>query len=141
MKKKIFLACLVAVVSTVSAYSYTYIGNCDGGIIIESTTGARFCMSNKIMNWWSAQAWCYANVSRLVTMYEMCPSWDGNTGTGKCPELENVTGSYKWLWSATASGVDSVFSVRGLDGSVVDYIARSLTAGYNGNVEMYAFCR
>ena len=34
----------------------------------------------------------------------MCPSWDGNTNYGSCPELKGKGSEY--LWSATAFGVD-----------------------------------
>ena len=133
MKKKILLTCLVALMSTTSAYSYT--GECKGGTIVESTTGATFCMSNKGMNWWSAQAWCQVNGSQLATMYEMCPSWDSNTGDGKCPELNGKVGGY--AWSATAAGSDYAFYVNLLYGAVNSYNSRS-SREYSGN---YAFCR
>ena len=82
MKKKLLLACLVGFLSVASAYA-----GCDGGTEITNTAGTTFCKSNEIMNWWSAAAWCKANKMQLATMYEMCPSWDGNTGSNKCPEL------------------------------------------------------
>ena len=139
MKKKIFLACLVALMSTTSVYSYT--GECNGGSIVKSTTGATFCMSNKYLNWWSAQAWCQVNGSQIATIYEMCPNWNGNTGSGTCPELKNVAGNYKFLWSATVSGTDNMFAVHAISGEVTNTYTKNLASGYNGYVEMYAFCR
>ena len=128
MKKKIFLACLIGLLSTTSAYPYT--GECNGGTIVESTTGATFCMSNKSMNWWSTQTWCQANGSRLATIYEMCPSWDGGTGYGKCPELTGKCRSY--IWSATVDGTYKAFYVQPVDGNIY---ARTRDEAN------YAFCR
>ena len=130
MKKKILLACLVTVISTPSAYSYT--GACNGGTIIENTAGTTFCKSNVQMNWWSAQAWCQVNGSRLATIYEMCPSWDGNTGSDKCPELKGKGDGY--LWSATATDIYYAFYVL-LSNGEVRYNVRSVKDDYS------AFCR
>ena len=105
MKKKILLACLVALMSTTPVYSYE--GECKGGTIV-----AGFCISNVTMNWWSAQAWCQVNGSRLATIYEMCPNWDGNGGY--CLELKG-TGSRN-AWSATAIGSDNTVTVELSDG-------------------------
>ena len=132
MKKKILLACLVTVISTPSAYSYT--GACNGGTIIENTAGTTFCRSNVQMNWWSAQAWCQVNGSRLATIYEMCPSWDGNTGSDKCPELKGPDGSdSKYRWSSTVNGNDKAFVLYPSNG-LVDVNERKTTSF------RYAFC-
>ena len=82
MKKKLLLVCIIGLLSITSAYA-----KCDGGTEITNTAGTTFCKSNVLMNWWSASAWCRANGLHLATMYEMCPSWDGNGGPGKCSEL------------------------------------------------------
>ena len=132
MKKKILLTCLVALMSTTSAYSYT--GNCDGGTIV-----AGFCKSNVALNWWSAQAWCQANGSRLATMYEMCPSWDGNEGSGKCPELYSKGEGN--AWSATAKGGGSAFLIRLSDGEVFSNSRFVSCTGYSCDNNYYAFCR
>ena len=125
MKKKLLLACLIGLLSITSAYA-----KCDGGTEITNTAGTTFCKSNVTMNWWSAAAWCKANKMQLATMYEMCPSWDGNTGSNKCPEL-NGKGSGD-AWSATASGSDYAFIVYLSNGDVDDKL-RYYSA--------YAFCR
>ena len=129
MKKRVFLACFIGLLTATSAYSYS--GDCNGGTIItandEKTT---FCVSNKTMNWWSAQNWCKANGSSLATMYEICPSWDGNADNNKCLELNGV-GSVT-VWSGTAGGSDYTFVVSLSDGYV--------NHGYRRNHD-YAFCR
>ena len=136
MKKKILLACLFAIISTTSAYCA-----CDGGTTITNTAGSTFCKSNTYMNWWSAQAWCQANGSRLATMYEMCPSWDGNEGSDECPELNGLSSnSSKTAWSATVYGSNYAFVVNLLNGSVYGdpyYTSSSI----RHSASAYAFCR
>ena len=124
MKKKLFLMCLVGLLSVSSAYAA-----CEGGTEVTNTVGTTFCKSNVGMNWWSAAAWCRANGMSLATMYEMCPSWDGNTGE-KCPELTSI----RDIWSATASGTENAFVVDG--GYVVESSMRR-----NGLNPKYAFCK
>ena len=105
MKTKLLLACIIGLFSVTSAYA-----KCDGGTEITNTAGTTFCRSNVTMNWWSAYAWCRANGLRLATMYEICPSWDGNVGNGKCPELSDGDGG--WAWSSTVRNVGSAFFVN-----------------------------
>ena len=127
MKKKILFACLVGVLSISSAYSA-----CDGGTEIKNTAGTTFCKSDVKLNWWSAANWCKANGMHLATMYEMCPNWDGNRGTGKCPELNGKGDNY--AWSATAHNSTHAFRVS-LPSGLVDN-ENTPRHGYG-----YAFCR
>ena len=131
MKKSLFLACLIGILSTASAYSYT--GDCIGGTIITTTAGKTFCRSDIDMNWWSAQNWCKANGSNLATMYEMCPNWDGNTGYETCPELENKTDGGD-AWSATVHDNNYAFAVN-LKSA---YVASNYRDRTNAT---HAFCR
>ena len=128
MHKKLFILTLIGLICATSAYA-----KCEGGTEITNTAGTTFCKSNVTMNWWSAAAWCKENGLHLATMYEMCPTWDGNTGDGKCPEL-NGKGSDR-VWSATASGSERAFTVNLSDGNVGDYY------GYRIDSYGYAFCR
>ena len=125
MKKKLFLMCIIGLMSVSSAYA-----KCDGGTEVTNTAGTTFCKSNVTMNWWSAAAWCKANGLHLATMYEMCPSWDGNTGSGKCPELN---GKDDAVWSATASDNDKAFLVLLSRGHVDPPKGR--------HYDYFAFCR
>ena len=126
MNKKLFILSLIGLISATSAYAA-----CNGGTEVTNTAGTTFCKSNVKMNWWSAAAWCKENGLHLATMYEMCPSWDGNTGSGKCPELKgNGLGE---VWSATANGSEYAFYVSLSDGDV-DRKGRD-------NRLFYAFCR
>ena len=134
MKKKLFLMCLIGLLSITSAYA-----KCDGGREVKNSVGTTFCLSNVDMNWWSAAAWCRANGLHLATMYEMCPSWDGNQGYGKCSELNGaIDHQFTWAWSATANGSAYAFTVNLSSAWVMaathDYNRTS--DGYN-----YAFCR
>ena len=128
MYKKLFILSLIGLISAASAYA-----KCDGGTEVTNTAGTTFCKSNVTMNWWSAAAWCKENGLHLATMYEMCPSWDGNGGNGKCPEL-NGKGQGE-AWSATASGSQYAFDVNLSNGLVTTY---STLYRYFGR---HAFCR
>ena len=116
MRKKILLTCLVCLLSATSAYSA-----CNGGTIITST--ATYCKSNVTMNWWSAQNWCHANGRPLATMYDICPSWNGNSGGSYgfnvCPEMSG--GPTGYVWSSTAKSEKEAFMVRLSDGHVGSY--------------------
>ena len=128
MHKKLFILTLIGLICATSAYA-----KCEGGTEITNTAGTTFCKSNMQMNWWSAATWCKENGLHLATMYEMCPNWDGNTGGGKCPELNGKGSGY--VWSATASGSERAFTVNLSDGNVGDYY------GYRIDSYGYAFCR
>ena len=129
MKKKILLACLFAIISTTSAYCA-----CDGGTTITNTAGSTFCKSNTYMNWWSAQAWCQANGFFLANIYDMCPSWDGTSGTDRCPELKDKSSGK--AWSSTAYGDKYAYYVVFSDGQVSMF---SRNEGQHTNFT--AFCR
>ena len=124
--KKILFASLIGVISITSAYA-----KCDGGTEVTNTAGTTFCKSNRDINWWSAAAWCKENGLHLATMYEMCPNWNGNTGSGKCPELKGIAAA-SFVWSATASGSNNAFGVHIMEGSVTTY---------ERTTPLYAFCR
>ena len=132
MTKKLFILTLIGLISATSAYA-----KCEGGTEVTNTAGTTFCKSNVLMNWWSAAAWCKANGLQLATMYEMCPNWDGNTGSGKCPELNGKGSGY--AWSATASGSEYAFGVRLSDGAVTTPSVRD--TDYRHYANFYAFCR
>ena len=128
MHKKLFILTLIGLISSASAYA-----KCEGGTEITNTAGTTFCKSNVTMNWWSAAVWCKENGLHLATMYEMCPNWDGNTGSGKCPELKGKGSGY--VWSATARGREYAFTA-GLSEGKVD------SSGHRTNdTGAYAFCR
>ena len=104
MYKKLFILTLIGLISATSAYA-----KCDGGTEVTGKSGS-FCVSNVSMNWWTAAAWCKANGMHLPTMYELCPSWDGNTGSEKCPELSG-TGNVI-VWTSTVAESMYAFNVE-----------------------------
>ena len=99
--KKILLATVMAIVMTTSAHAA-----CEGGTLSDD---GKFCISNITINWWSASNWCKANGRRLATMYEVCPGWDENVGTGKCPVITSSIGPY--AWTATANNSNYAFFI------------------------------
>ncbi len=104
--KKILLTAAMAI-----AMSTPAMAACEGG-----TESNGFCISNINLNWWSASNWCKANGRHLATMYEVCPDWDGLTGTGKCPVIASSISEY--AWTATASGSVKAFFVHPKSGYV-----------------------
>lgn len=78
---------------------------CVGGILQTGENGHVYCLSKNSMNWWSAYTWCQAQGRHLVTMYEVCPTWDG--GGSSC-NLSTFTKNPD-MWSATALGNDKAF--------------------------------
>ena len=131
MTKKLFFICLIGLLSINSAYAA-----CDGGTVIMASSGT-FCKSNVDMNWWSAAVWCKTNGMHLATMYEMCPSWDGNIGSGKCPEL-SASGD-GGVWSATANESELAFCVDLPNGKVRGTSYNKASVGRNHN--NLAFCK
>ena len=89
-----------------------------GGTIITASSGT-FCQSNYDMIWSNAEAWCLDNGMTMPTIYEMCPSWDGNMGSGKCPELNGKGGRH--AWSATIDDSKYAFNVHLPDGTLYSY--------------------
>lgn len=100
MNRKLFLLCLVGLMMSASANA-----DCEGGTVIGS-----YCRSNKLMNWWSAYNWCKSNSMRMPTIYDICPSWDGNKGY-KCSEMAFGTGQL-YGWTTTAEGEDSAYIIN-----------------------------
>ena len=105
--KKILLTAVMAIVMATSAHAA-----CEGGTLSDD---GKFCVSNITLNWWSASNWCKANGRHLVTMYEVCPDWDGNRGKG-CPVIASTL-NYP-SWTATADGGGGAFHVNPSTGDV-----------------------
>ena len=103
--KKLLLATMMVLVTATPAMAA-----CEGG-----TEQNGICMSNISLNWWSAANWCKANGRHLVTMYEVCPDWDGNRGKG-CPVIASTL-NYP-SWTATADGGGGAFHVNPSTGDV-----------------------
>ena len=128
MKKKLFLMCIIGLMSVASAYA-----KCDGGTEITIPSGT-FCMGKNAMNWWTAAAWCQANGRHLATMYEVCPSWNGQSGFQGCPGLSGSSDKY-YAWTATAYNSGGAFSVRLSDG----HVAADYSRNSDRTTHVYAF--
>ena len=114
--KKLFLTVAMTIIISTPAMSA-----CDAGKLSDD---GQFCISNIEHNWWSASNWCKANGRHLATMYEVCPDWDGNEGSRKCPVIASSIGVF--AFTATTSGHDGMFGIRLSDGTV-DFSVRNNT--------------
>ena len=115
MKTKLLtLATIVAVVFNIAqAQAET----CESGKLVTGNNGHVYCQSNNTMNWWSAYTWCEAQGRHLATMYELCPDWDGSTGS-KCTNYNAFDSAG---WTSTASQDNKAFRVYSpATGGVVD---------------------
>ena len=117
---------ILLIVNLFVLISSSALAACDGGTLSDD---GRFCISNMDLNWWSGFNWCKANGMHMARMYEICPDWDGNTGTKKCPVL--LTDKYiDAAVTATASGSAAMFYVRPTTGEVSNatHMGRALPA-------------
>ena len=76
------------------------------GYIVTSKSGT-FCSSYNGMDWYSAEEWCQTNGMTMPSIYEICPSWDGNLAS-PCPENPGDL-----VWTATTSHDNYVFYILG----------------------------
>ena len=82
--------------------------SCEGGTLQTGDNGHVYCQSDNMMNWWSAYTWCQAQGRHLVSMYEVCPTWDGSVGDGKmCNQSSFSNNDYNW--TTTASSTENAF--------------------------------
>lgn len=116
--KKLFLTAVMAIVMATPVHAA-----CEGGTLSDD---GQFCISDISLNWWSAANWCKANGRRLATMYEVCPDWDGNMGSGKCPVIASSINTRSW--TATASSGEWAFNVNPSKGEVSGITFRSSTS-------------
>lgn len=85
-------------------YVFPAYASCEGGTEITGKNGHVYCMSNVLMNWYSAFAWCDSQGRTLVTMEQACDideteRWDGGVGEGKCLNMVEA-GSNRNAWSS-----------------------------------------
>ena len=129
MKKKLFLICVITLLSATSVYA-----GCEGGTEINGG----YCRSNKPMNWWSAYNWCKANGRTMPSIYDVCPDWDGNAGSA-CPTMkgqnENCS-DYCYSWVTTVKDSGTVWYINLLDGKV-----HSPNVNIGRESALYALCK
>lgn len=103
--------------------------SCENGTIVTGNNGHEYCKSNDWMTWNDAFTWCEDRGYHLASMEEMCPGWDGETGDGKCANLNGVSSNW-YVWSSLAFGTSYAFGVYLADGEVVNnYYQGSPTPG------------
>ena len=98
------------------------------GAILTGVNEHNYCLGTKDMNWWTAYAWCEGQGRHLATMYELCPDWDGSTGTYKCANIsvpEYSSNSNIAFWSSTASGDRRGFYAFATQGGRIDTDVRN----------------
>ena len=112
----LFMACMLA--STLAEAAKT----CNGGVEVTAHTtatnskcqksgvnycnGKTFCVSNRMMNWWSAILWCRSNGRELVALEEACPNWSTENNT--CPNLAGKLPDYGWTSKISGNKAVSV---------------------------------
>ena len=82
----------------------------------------KFCQPSTLMLWDDAKDWCEKNGMKMPSIQELCPSWDGTKGIGKCPELKGKGIAGEYIWSATDERNGYAYCVE-------------LSLGYVGSVE------
>ena len=122
MKTKLLTLATIAVIAL--NVSGALAATCEGGSLITGANGHEYCQSNNTMNWWSAYTWCEAQGRHLASMYELCPTWDGSTGDGKCANINNSFSL--WVWTSTPYQENKAFAVFD-SGSVENTETRTYT--------------
>ena len=93
MKKVFVLVCGMMMSVSVSA------ATCIGGTMITGKDPNRsFCISDRVMNWWSAHQWCAGNGRVLVHPDNLC-NYNGYgwfMGDGGCPNLGTFLHTNLW---------------------------------------------
>ena len=116
---------------------------CNGGKLVTAHTsasnsrcgttkcnGKTFCVSDNVMNWWSAMAWCRANGMQLVSFDNLCPNTEKKDGS--CENWRDKAGC-AWTRTTTSSGASMY--IRG-DGYCTPW-SRNYTDAWGG---IHAVC-
>ena len=103
MKKLLFCILFCIACSTFSVQA----GTCEGGKEITGKNGHVYCMSDELMNWWSAFQWCEAQGRHFATPDEACNYGKIHWGGGSCGNIKGIqheTGKHMaWLAMAKDS--------------------------------------
>ena len=116
---KLLTTLTIAAIAVTFNVSVASAETCEGGSLQTGENGHVYCLSNNAMNWWTAYTWCQTQGRHLVTMYEVCPTWDG--AGSNCNLSTFISDPY--MWSATALGNNQAFrfdksSVRAVDRTI-----------------------
>ncbi|MBQ9739144.1 MAG: hypothetical protein IJV75_06540 [Alphaproteobacteria bacterium] len=107
MDKILALTCGVLMLSSIAFADDTVSETCANGagtVITGAVTGHKYCMSNKTMNWWNANAWCDALGRRLVDKIDCaCDNITVDCSKNKCPDLTDVYPYVVAAWTVRTS--------------------------------------
>ncbi len=68
------------------------------------------------MDWYNASTWCEARGRHLASLEEMCPGWDGETGSDKCANLYDIGAPDSW--SSQTFSSSEAYCIRSGNGTV-----------------------
>ncbi len=122
MKKILLVICMMLFATPVLAV-------CDdahGGVPVAGG----YCRSKFPLIWWSAFMWCEGIGMEMVSMYDVCPDWEGRT-IDVCPAIDTAQTGI-WVWTTTASGTNSAYRVSLSSGAVVTNL-RNHGYGFNAS--------
>ena len=72
---------------------------------LRSTTERTFCASGEWITWYDAKSWCESNGMEMVSVYDLCPSWNGKSACQVCPEVVPL-GQGAGIWTDNFYGYD-----------------------------------
>ncbi len=90
-----------------------------GGVVVIANNKAKYCLSNKGMNWFSAHAWCDAMNGTLIELGADCG------GVSTCPNLAGIVQEETWVSTQNPKSASDVYRVNIYNGTLnVDNKAR-----------------
>ncbi len=125
MKKILFAICIMLFATPAFAV-------CDdehGGIPVAGG----YCRSKFNLNWCSAFMWCEGIGMDMVSMYDICPDWEGRL-TDVCPSLD-TTQAGVIAWTTTPNGTLDAYRVDLSSGAINNISTRG------NNHSFYALCK
>ncbi len=91
MNKILMITSCVLLFSSVALAEETTTETCANGagfVLKGAVTGHAYCVSNNIMNWWNAVAWCDGLKRELASRADCaCSDTTGNCADRRCPEF------------------------------------------------------
>ncbi len=120
MKKVLILTCGILMMSTQTFAC--------GGITVYGNSGASYCLSKHMMNWYSAYAWCEAQGMKLIDIHEVCGSYTSCLDLKLSAEEKNKFPNQQvlWVWTNASRSSSSPYIINVASGGLYDtFAARS----------------
>ncbi len=123
MKKILFGIVLSLVCLTSNAYAM----NCDGGNVLTTPGGAKFCVNRVTTNWFSAVAWCDSLDLELADLKDICSTNEQafDEEVPLCPALVGST------FDSGRNANISAWTATAFSDSIAYYVDLSSGAFYN----------